>query len=724
MWRQHLVTGRSNNVDEVVNEVGGSWSNEEEENEIFNDGGGAGAVHNEVGIEDLNIVTVDSGMVELVLDVPDLSDNEDEETIEARIILRNFIASQGKPRTENEQSESIVEVGSSSIAIGAGHIDAVAEIDDGAIQSDDDVSYITTSDEDDSEVEHGRKRKAIHPVCKEHEDWLMIGLGMIFISKEQFKKAVDELSFKEGRQIKWVKNDKVRLRAICKEAKKKGCRWKTLLAKDSPLDSWMVKTFQQEHTCNWGVVNKRYTSRHAAKHLVNSRGATCLYMNYDSIFQAIWNEKNIELTSVQCKKTKQQLKRTFEGASKAEYGMLFDYANELRSKDPEANIVLHAHRPIADVNPTFMRMYVCFSALKKVFLVGCKRIIGDDGAFLKGAHKGELLTAIGRDANNQMFPIAWAVVEVEKTETWERAVQREGSSERVGIGYQFITARQLQAQARQMQQAREMVKKNNEEASLGGSKKKKESRFTKDLGVDEEGIKGSEKKESRVVLEDLWVEEEGIKFDLQASSIAGSKLSRFLETEQLETWKAFYERRKHYSSVLRTGPDRSVEPSTGGQNGLGGHPGPFRRLDRPNPEEPFDPSNPIDPVNRPGEFFYVSIGSPLSNPVSIAFPDLIVVLHYCSGFFSFQLSITFPAILTKKKPQGSTVANRATDCFSFASLDPTADQLLLRISRSNSRSASPSHLQIGKQRAADQISLHRKTCLKPPIKLEVDKKEP
>ncbi|GLT83182.1 hypothetical protein SLE2022_014870 [Rubroshorea leprosula] len=158
------------------------------------------------------------------------------------------------------------------------------------------------------------------------------------------------------------------------------------VGKGQPIRLLDGKTFQQKHTCNWGVVNKRYTSRHAAKHLVNSRGASCLYMNYDSIFQAIWNEKNIELTSVQCKKTKQQLKRTFEGASKVEYGMLFDYANELKAKDPKANIVLHAHRPTADVNPTFMRMYVCFSALKKGFLVGYKRIIGVDGAFLKGAH--------------------------------------------------------------------------------------------------------------------------------------------------------------------------------------------------------------------------------------------------------------------------------------------------------------------------------------------------
>ncbi|GKV02681.1 hypothetical protein SLEP1_g15079 [Rubroshorea leprosula] len=299
------VFGWLKNVD-VVSEVGGCWSDEEEENEIFN-GGVASGVHNEVGIEDFNIITMDSGMIE---DVPELSDNEDEETIEVRKILRNFIASQGKPRIENEQSKDIVEVESSNIDIGAGHNDAVVEINDGAIQSNDDVSYITTGDKDDGEAEHGRRRKAIHSLFKENEDWPMIG-----------------------------------------------------------------------------VVNKRFTSRHATKHLVNTRGANSLYVNYDSIFQAIWNEKNIEITFVQCKKMKQQLKRTFEGTSKAEYAMLFDYATELRSKDPKANIVLHTHRPTTDA------------------------IIGVDGAYLKGAHKGELLTVVGRDANNQMFPIAWAVVE-------------------------------------------------------------------------------------------------------------------------------------------------------------------------------------------------------------------------------------------------------------------------------------------------------------------------
>ncbi|CAI9284709.1 unnamed protein product [Lactuca saligna] len=57
-------------------------------------------------------------------------------------------------------------------------------------------------------------------------------------------------------------------------------------------------------------------------------------------------------------------------------------------------------------------------ALKDGWNTGCRRVIGLDGCFLKGQIKGEILTAIGRDANNHVYPIAWAVVNVKNKENW------------------------------------------------------------------------------------------------------------------------------------------------------------------------------------------------------------------------------------------------------------------------------------------------------------------
>nr|GFA67358.1 hypothetical protein CTI12_AA105810 [Tanacetum cinerariifolium] len=52
------------------------------------------------------------------------------------------------------------------------------------------------------------------------------------------------------------------------------------------------------------------------------------------------------------------------------------------------------------------------------WLEGCRKVIGIDGCFLTHTCKGQLLTAVGRDANNQMFLIAWSVVGVENKNNW------------------------------------------------------------------------------------------------------------------------------------------------------------------------------------------------------------------------------------------------------------------------------------------------------------------
>lgn len=67
----------------------------------------------------------------------------------------------------------------------------------------------------------------------------------------------------------------------------------------------------------------------------------------------------------------------------------------------------------------FQRMYICLNACKKGFMAGCRKVVGLDGCFFKGATNGELLCAVGRDANNQMYPIAWAVVENENKNSWD-----------------------------------------------------------------------------------------------------------------------------------------------------------------------------------------------------------------------------------------------------------------------------------------------------------------
>ena len=67
--------------------------------------------------------------------------------------------------------------------------------------------------------------------------------------------------------------------------------------------------------------------------------------------------------------------------------------------------------------PIFYRLFVCFDGLKKRWLEGCQKIICVDACFLKTFLGGKLSIVVGRDGNDQMYPIAWEIVEAENIDS-------------------------------------------------------------------------------------------------------------------------------------------------------------------------------------------------------------------------------------------------------------------------------------------------------------------
>lgn len=58
------------------------------------------------------------------------------------------------------------------------------------------------------------------------------------------------------------------------------------------------------------------------------------------------------------------------------------------------------------------------AAMREGFKFGCRPLISIDGCFVKGPYKGQLLCAVGRDGNENIYPIAFAVVEAKTKESW------------------------------------------------------------------------------------------------------------------------------------------------------------------------------------------------------------------------------------------------------------------------------------------------------------------
>nr|GFA70126.1 hypothetical protein CTI12_AA204890 [Tanacetum cinerariifolium] len=126
----------------------------------------------------------------------------------------------------------------------------------------------------------------------------------------------------------------------------------------------------------------------------------------------------INVSVGQCKRAKQKALFDHEGGLIEHYSRLWDYKKQLLDTNHGSSVHLHVDEK-DDGKIYFKRIYVCFKAMKEGWSAGCRKVIGLYGCFLKGTCRCELLTAMGRDGNNQMFPIAWVVVNIKNTDNWE-----------------------------------------------------------------------------------------------------------------------------------------------------------------------------------------------------------------------------------------------------------------------------------------------------------------
>ena len=68
---------------------------------------------------------------------------------------------------------------------------------------------------------------------------------------------------------------------------------------------------------------------------------------------------------------------------------------------------------LENLSTSFPEVVCLFDGVKKWWLEGCRKQICVNACFLKTFLGGQLLVVMGRDSNDQMHPIAWAVVEGE-----------------------------------------------------------------------------------------------------------------------------------------------------------------------------------------------------------------------------------------------------------------------------------------------------------------------
>nr|KAJ0213759.1 hypothetical protein LSAT_V11C400190290 [Lactuca sativa] len=160
------------------------------------------------------------------------------------------------------------------------------------------------------------------------------------------------------------KNDRTRLLVRCSNG---ACTFRLWASWMSDEESFQIKSLKADHNCarnfKFGsLVTYAWIGSHYTKEIVESQKISVRKLRLK-----VMAKFGIQVSMGQCKRAKKYALKLVEG-----------------------NIVEHY-------------------GVKQGWIEGCRRVIGLDGCFLKGVCRGELLCAIGRDANDKIYPIAWGV---------------------------------------------------------------------------------------------------------------------------------------------------------------------------------------------------------------------------------------------------------------------------------------------------------------------------
>ncbi|KAM3290891.1 hypothetical protein P3S67_019180 [Capsicum chacoense] len=239
-------------------------------------------------------------------------------------------------------------------------------------------------------------------------------LGMIFENAKQFRKVVAEYAVEYKVRLKLKPNEKHRVRVRCEEKK---CKWLLFASIDKHSGDFVVKHYYPVHVCTTTIKNKLCTSKFIASKFKDEITLQS-YIKLWEIQKLVRKKLSLYVGKIVCSRAKHRIIKEFLGDWKMEFSRLCDYADMIKHTNPDSSCWVRIDRESQLGKNLFAYFYLYFDALKRGWLVGCRKIIGLDGCFLKGSCKGELLVAVGRSENNHMYPITWVVVYQEKKHSW------------------------------------------------------------------------------------------------------------------------------------------------------------------------------------------------------------------------------------------------------------------------------------------------------------------
>ncbi|KAJ4955572.1 hypothetical protein NE237_012355 [Protea cynaroides] len=237
-------------------------------------------------------------------------------------------------------------------------------------------------------------------------------IGQEFPDVETCRRTLKEIAIALHFDLRIVKSDRSRFIAKCS---KEGCPWRVHVAKCPGVSTFTIRTLHGEHTCE-GVRNLHHQQASVGwvARSVEARLRDNPQYKPKEILQDIREQHGVAVSYMQAWRGKERSMAAVHGTFEEGYRLLPAYCEQIRKTNPGS---------IASVFATgqencFQRLFVSYRASIYGFINACRPLLELDRAYLKGKYLGTLLCAVSVDADDALFPLAFAIVDMESDENW------------------------------------------------------------------------------------------------------------------------------------------------------------------------------------------------------------------------------------------------------------------------------------------------------------------
>ncbi|XP_016168863.1 uncharacterized protein LOC107611456 [Arachis ipaensis] len=203
-----------------------------------------------------------------------------------------------------------------------------------------------------------------------------------------------------------------------------GCDWLIRVSMISRKHCWVIRRYNDSHTCTRATISQDHskldsnTIAEAIKQLVEADPS----LKVKLVIAEVQSKFNYTVSYRKAWLAKQKSIEKIFGGWEASYEALPIWFEAMCHKEPSAVVyfeTMHAYQGddlVTDIwvlHRVFWSYYPCIRAFRH-----CKPVVQVDGTHLYGKYKGCLLVAVSQDGNNNIVPIAFAIVEGETSDAW------------------------------------------------------------------------------------------------------------------------------------------------------------------------------------------------------------------------------------------------------------------------------------------------------------------